>query len=73
METTKRTIAKTVSWRIIGIVTIFLATYLLGGTIQVSIGLTVINLTVITLLYYFHERVWQRISWGYEEDDKLRP
>jgi len=67
MESKRRTIAKTISWRIVGITTLFIATYAVGGTIQMSIDLTIINLTLITALYFFHERVWAKIKYGYED------
>ncbi|HEX6789849.1 MAG TPA: DUF2061 domain-containing protein [Candidatus Krumholzibacteria bacterium] len=64
METHKRSIVKSLVWRIIGVV-------LLGG-IAWSVTHNWREMTVITVLfqsirmvlYYVHERVWLRIEWG---------
>ena len=64
MDTRRRSWAKSVAWRVLGVV-------LLGG---ISYGVThdLSQVTLITLvfhglrliLYYWHERLWERISWG---------
>jgi len=64
METHWRSIAKAVIWRILGI-------FILGGlswaftkswedTSVITISFNSIRL----VLYYFHERAWDRVSWG---------
>jgi len=64
METHKRSIVKSLTWRIVGI-------FLLGG-IAYAVTHNWKEMTVITIifhsvrmvLYYFHERIWLRINWG---------
>jgi len=64
METRKRTLAKTITFRIIATITtivlvlIFTGDYALAGTIG---ALDVISKLII---YYFHERVWHKVKWG---------
>ena len=64
METRKRTLAKTIAFRIIATITtivlvlIFTGDYALAGTIG---ALDVISKLII---YYFHERVWHKVKWG---------
>jgi adenylylsulfate kinase len=59
-----RSLAKGVSWRILGTIdTIVIAWFITGQAIKaLSIG----GIEVITkvILYYLHERVWQRVPWG---------
>jgi len=63
-ETQKRSIAKTVSWRLLGSLDTFLITYFITG--EAKIGAFVATAEVLTkiVLYYFHERCWSHIRWG---------
>jgi uncharacterized membrane protein len=63
-ETTARSIAKTVSWRVCGSGATFAISYAILGDITVSGTIAVIQLTFNTVLYFVHERVWNWISWG---------
>lgn len=64
MESTKRSIAKTISWRITGSLATFLISYMILGNISVSGTIAIIQLTFNTLLYFVHERIWNKIHWG---------
>lgn len=59
-----RSLAKAVSWRVTGSLdTIMLAWFFTNEIgIAVSIGLTEVVTKIV--LYYFHERLWSRISLG---------
>jgi uncharacterized membrane protein len=63
METNKRSIVKTVTWRITGSTATFLIAYLLTGNLAISgvIGMT--QMVTNTILYYMHERIWNLIKW----------
>lgn len=63
-ETTARSIAKTISWRICGSGATFAISYAILGDFTVSGTIAVIQLTFNTALYYLHERVWNWIEWG---------
>jgi uncharacterized membrane protein len=63
-ETTARSIAKTISWRVCGSGATFAISYAILGDITVSGTIAVIQLTFNTVLYFVHERVWNWISWG---------
>lgn len=64
LETTARSVAKTISWRITGSGATFAISYAILGDFTVSGTIAVIQLTFNTLLYFVHERVWDRVSWG---------
>lgn len=64
IETTVRSVAKTVSWRITGSTATFAISYAVLGDFAVSGTIAVIQLTFNTLLYFIHERVWNWIGWG---------
>ena len=63
-ETTARSIAKTVSWRVTGSGATFAISYAILGDFAVSGTIALIQLTFNTVLYFVHERVWNWITWG---------
>jgi uncharacterized membrane protein len=64
MDAPCRSLVKTISWRITGSGATFLIAYLLTGNFAVAgvIGLT--QMVTNTILYYAHERIWNKIAWG---------
>lgn len=64
MDSPKRSLVKTISWRITGSAATFAISYAILGDIGVSSTIAAIQLTCNTLLYFIHERVWNKISWG---------
>lgn len=67
MESHKRSIVKAITWRIIAsIVTTIIAVAF--GVPSKAIGLVFFaDLIIKFILYFFHERVWNRISFGVEK------
>jgi len=63
-DTSARSLAKTVSWRITGSGATFAISYAILGDFGVSSTIAVIQLTLNTALYFVHERIWNRIPWG---------
>lgn len=70
-ETSTRSIVKTLSWRFTGSFSTFLISYLVSGSLSISGTIAVIQLTANTILYYIHERLWNRISWERITDTSL--
>jgi uncharacterized membrane protein len=64
MDSGKRSLVKTISWRITGSAATFIISYLIIGSISLSGTIALIQMTFNTLLYYIHERVWNKIKWG---------
>lgn len=68
-ESRNRHIAKTLTWRLIGTIdTVILGWIVLGNPLK---GLQIGMVEIVTkmLLYYFHERLWHKSSYGIQ--DKL--
>lgn len=71
-ESKRRTIVKTIVWRIIGVIWTFLGVYLIILFIPDKYTTALILTTLITayhhstrmILYYFYERIWLKIKWG---------
>lgn len=64
MESHKRSIAKTVSWRIMATFITGAVTFLLTGRLDFAVTVGVADTLVKFFLYYFHERMWTRIRFG---------
>ena len=62
-DTKKRTIAKTITWRITASLTTFLIAWILTGDILVGASIGSIEAIAKIFLYYFHERIWTNIIW----------
>lgn len=68
METPKRSIAKTVSWRVVATIITGVVTYLLTGRLDFAVTVGLVDTFVKFFTYYAHERMWTRILYG-----KVRP
>jgi len=64
MDSPRRSLVKTVSWRITGSSATFLIAYLMTGNFAVAGVIGLAQMVTNTILYYFHERIWNRIRWG---------
>jgi len=60
MKISKRHIAKTITWRIIGTLDTFLLSWLISGNIRLGSQIAIMELVTKMVLYYLHERVWFR-------------
>jgi uncharacterized membrane protein len=63
-DTARRSLVKTISWRITGSGATFLISYAILGNVTISGTIAAIQLIFNTVLYFIHERIWNRIPWG---------
>lgn len=74
VETTRRTIAKAVSWQASGLVVMTAVTYAVTGSIAQGGVVAVVGGMAGMVSYVLHERIWARIAWGRQVDRApLRP
>jgi uncharacterized membrane protein len=59
-----RSIAKAISWRVIGTLDTLLISYLLTGKVAIAASIASIDFVTKMFLYFFHERIWNKIGWG---------
>ncbi|PKA99147.1 putative membrane protein [Flavobacteriaceae bacterium MAR_2009_75] len=59
-----RSVAKAVSWRVIGTLDTLLISYLLTGEVAIAASIASIDFVTKMFLYFVHERVWNKITWG---------
>jgi uncharacterized membrane protein len=64
METHKRSIVKTISFRIIATIITFIVVWIFTKDAYISTGVTVLENLIKMIAYYIHERAWIKISWG---------
>jgi len=63
-ENIKRSLVKTVSWRIVGTLATVTISWLITGTLALAFSIGAIELISKMILYFFHERAWTKIKWG---------
>lgn len=63
-ETLKRSLVKTISYRVIILILDFTSIYLFTGKIKVALGFMIVSNVYTTIGYFFHERIWDKIRWG---------
>ncbi|WP_339752409.1 DUF2061 domain-containing protein [uncultured Winogradskyella sp.] len=63
-ENIKRSIVKTISWRVLGTLATVVISYLITGTLALAFSIGGIELVSKMVLYFFHERAWNNIKWG---------
>lgn len=63
-ETWWRSVVKAVAYRILIIVLDFTVIYFITKRTDIALGFVVISNIYTTVAYYFHERIWNGISWG---------
>ena len=75
-ETRRRTLVKTVAWRLIGIVWTWIGAYLIllfapkryRSAVALSTLIVAFHHSTRTAMYYGYERLWAGITWGRCED-----
>jgi len=65
MESRKRTILKTVSWRIVATFITGTLGWLFTGDASFGLGIGLADTMIKFFVYYFHERAWTRVQSGY--------
>ena len=63
-ETLKRTLVKTISYRVIILILDFTSIYIFTGKIQIALGFMIVSNVYTTIGYFIHERIWDKIKWG---------
>lgn len=63
-ETKERSITKSITFRILIIVSDLVVIYLITKKVVVTLAITVFTNIASTIFYFLHERLWNNISWG---------
>jgi uncharacterized membrane protein len=66
-DTTKRSVVKTITWRITGTGATFAIGYAISGDFSIAGTIASIQLVANTILYFIHERAWDKVTWGRQQ------
>ena len=64
MDSHARSIAKAVSYRVLGSATTGIIFYVLTGKGTLSVGAGVLDVVLKIGVYFIHERIWKHITFG---------
>lgn len=64
IETNKRSLIKGISWRFIATSTTIIIVYVFFGRLDLAIAAGALETVAKIFLYFFHERLWQKIRFG---------
>lgn len=64
IETKRRSLLKSISFRIVVIISDTTIIYLITRRLDATIFLTVLTNSSSTILYFLHERFWNKVTWG---------
>ncbi|GGH37809.1 membrane protein [Mangrovimonas yunxiaonensis] len=64
LESRKRHIAKTVTWRLVGTLDTMTLAWIISGDPLAALKIGFAEVVTKMLLYYLHERVWYKIDFG---------
>lgn len=59
-----RSVVKTISWRTVGTLDTIIISYFITGNLVMAASIGSIEVVTKMILYYFHERAWNKISLG---------
>jgi uncharacterized membrane protein len=64
LETRRRSIAKAISWRILAAIITACVALAMTGQLEFAAKIGLIDTSVKLLIYFFHERIWNKINYG---------
>lgn len=67
-EKAYRSVVKTISWRTLGTIDTIVISYFITGSLTMAASIGSIEVVTKMILYYFHERGWNKIKLGKTQD-----
>lgn len=71
-ETNMRSVAKSITFRVLATLTTMILVYIFFRRLDLAAIIGGLEMLIKLILYFFHERIWNRVSWGkiIVEDEK---
>ena len=63
-ERWSRSVVKAISWRLLGTLDTIMIAFFITGEVSQALSIGLIEWITKIILYFFHERLWNRIQWG---------
>ena len=72
LESKKRHLMKTVTWRVIGSMDTFLLGWIISGNPLAGFKISLAEVVTKMILYYGHERAWYKVNYGLDRRTRMR-
>jgi len=72
MEYPKRSILKSITWRIIALLITIAAVYIYSKDIKESLVVGISANAIKIILYYIHERIWNKSEYGRQKEPEYQ-
>lgn len=59
-----RSLFKAMTWRVIASLDTFFLSYIITGRFDWATSIAIFEIITKAIIYYFHERAWNRVKWG---------
>lgn len=72
-EAHSRSMAKAISWRVLGSIDTFLLSWLFTANLKAAGAIASTEVLTKMVLYYLHERAWSGVKWGFKQETPPDP
>ncbi|MDD2895191.1 MAG: DUF2061 domain-containing protein [Aliarcobacter sp.] len=66
-----RSVVKAISWRTVGTIDTIIVSYFITGNLVMAASIGSIEVITKMALYYFHERAWNKLSFGRVKEEAV--
>ena len=66
-----RSVVKAISWRTVGTLDTIIVSYFITGNLVMAVSIGSIEVITKMVLYYFHERAWNKLSFGRVKEEAV--
>lgn len=70
-EMHRRSIVKAVTWRLLAMLGTCLVGWWVTGSLKIGLNISLMDSVLKILGFYIHERIWQRVTWGLVDLDRV--
>ncbi|WP_340114413.1 DUF2061 domain-containing protein [Maribellus mangrovi] len=71
VERKRRSVVKTISWRAVGTIDTIIISWIVVGNLNFAVTIGGVELFTKMVLYFFHERAWNRCNFGRVEETPI--
>ncbi len=64
MDTIRRSLVKSISWRVLATCITVVVSYVITGSVKIATGIGIADMFIKLVVFYFHERAWNKIAFG---------
>ena len=72
LESRKRHIGKTITWRVVGTLDTFVISWIISGNPMTGLKIGISEVLTKMVFYYIHERIWHKSKFGLKKSDPIK-